>query len=78
MRLFLIVVAVLLTNLWVWLKAHLLAATPRAARLRARLWLTRTFRLDRFCDLLIEAIKALYQAHTALGHSFLCASPPKL
>ena len=78
LRLLLVVVAVLLTNLWVWLKMQLLATTPRRSRPAARGWLATDFRLDRFRDLLIEAIKALYQVHTALHYPFPCASPPKL
>ena len=78
LRLLLVVVAVLLTNLWVWLKVQLIAVTPRPSRAVARRWLAAVFCLDRFSDLLIEAIKALYQVHTSLRYPFPCASLPKL
>ena len=78
LRLLLVVVALLLINLWVWLKACLETATPRPARPRARTWLALTFRLDCFCDLLIEAIKARYQVPTALHYPFPCVLPSKL
>ncbi len=78
LRLLLVTVALLLVNLWVWLKASLVTRTPRGARAAARAWLEAAFRLDRFCDLLLEAIKARYQAHTALHYPFSFATPPKL
>jgi hypothetical protein len=78
LRLLLVVVALLLTNLWVWLKVHLAGATPRRARSRAWAWLTTAFALDRFCDLLIEAIKSLYHVRSALLYPFPCPSPIKL
>ena len=70
LRLLLVSVGLLLTNLWVWLKATLLTHTPRAERAAARAWLEQSFRLDRLRDLLIEAIKARYQSHTALAYPF--------
>jgi len=70
LRLLLVSVGLLLTNLWVWLKATLLAHTPRAERATARTWLEQSFRLDRLRDLLIEAMKARYQVHTALAYPF--------
>lgn len=78
LRLLLVVLAFLLTNLWVWLKAQLVAGTRCHARAPARVWLATTFRLDRFCDLLIEAVKVLYQPHTALRYPFPCADPLEL
>src|SRR5438093_1404707 len=57
-------------DLWVCLKATLLASTPRAERAAARAWLDQSFRLDRLRDLLIEAIKASYRVHTALAYPF--------
>lgn len=78
LRLLLVVVALLLTNLWVWLKLRLLATTPRRGRPPARRWLATAFRLDRFRDLLIEAVKALYRVHTALRYPFPSASPLEL
>ncbi|HEV2109132.1 MAG TPA: transposase [Thermomicrobiales bacterium] len=78
LRRLLVVVALLLTNLWVWLKVALLAATPPATRPRARRWLTTAFRLDRFCDLLIEAIKTRYHTHTALAYPFPTAAQLEL
>jgi len=70
LRLLLVTVGLLLTNLWVWLKATLLAHTLRAQRGAARLWLEDAFRLDRLRDLLVEAVKALYGVHTALVYPF--------
>ena len=70
LRLLLVSIGLLLTNLWVWLKATLLAHTPRAERAAARAWLEQSFRLDRLRDLLIEAITARYQVHTALAYPF--------
>jgi len=70
LRLLLVSVGLLLTNLWVCLKATLLASTPRAERAAARAWLDQSFRLDRLRDLLIEAIKASYRVHTALAYPF--------
>lgn len=78
LRLLLVVVALLLTNLWVWLKAHLVAATPHGTRPGARVWLAMSFPLDRFRDLLIEAIKTRYQVHRALYYPFPCTAPVKL
>jgi hypothetical protein len=69
-RLRLVSVGLLLTNLWVWLQATLLAHTPRAERAAARTWLEQTFRLDRLRALLLEASKARYQVHTALAYPF--------
>jgi putative transposase len=70
LRLLLVTIGLLLTNLWVWLKATLLASTPRAERPAARAWLEAMVRLDRFRDLLIEASKARYEVHTALAYPF--------
>lgn len=78
LRLLLVGVALLLRNLWVWLKAHLLASTPRRLRPTARRWLDETFRLDRFRDLLIEAVKALYRVQNALAFPFPLSTPLKL
>jgi hypothetical protein len=78
LRLLLVAVALLLVNLWVWLKAHVLAHLPRVARGAARHWLEHTFRLDRFCDLLLEAIQARYHVHLALHCPFPFRSPLKL
>lgn len=74
-RLLLVAVALLLINLWVWLKAHLLAATPPRLRPHARAWLDDALRLALLCDLLIEAIKARYHTHTALPFPFLLRAP---
>lgn len=78
LRLLLVTVALLLTNLWVWLKDQLAAATPAATRPRARAWLTAAFTLARFCDLLIEAIKDRYLARTAFPCPFPLHAPLKL
>jgi hypothetical protein len=73
LRLLLVTIALLLTNLWVWLKATLVAHTAPAERGAARAWLEATVRLDRFRDLLSEAVKARYQVHTALVYPFRLA-----
>jgi putative transposase len=70
LRLLLVTIGLLLTNLWVWLKATLLASTPRGERPAARAWLDAWVRLDRFRDLLIEASKARFQAHATLAYPF--------
>jgi hypothetical protein len=70
LRLLLVAVALLLTNLWVWLKAQLLAATPRCLRPQARAWLDDALRLASLCDLLIDAIKARYHTRSALHFPF--------
>jgi hypothetical protein len=75
LRLLLVAVAVLLTNLWVWLKARLLAATPPRHRPHARAWLDGALRLASLCDLLIEAIKVRYHVHSALRFPFPLHSP---
>ena len=74
----LVTLGLLLTNLWVWLKAHLAAAAPRRARPRACAWLEAAFRFDRFRDLLIEAPKAHYHVHVALPYPFALSTPIKL
>jgi putative transposase len=74
LRLLLVTIGLLLTNLWVWLKATLLASTPRAERAAARAWLDGAVRLDRFRDLLIEATRARYQVRTSLAYPFPLAS----
>jgi hypothetical protein len=77
LRLLLVTIGMLLTNLWVWLKATLVAQTPRAERAAARAWLEQELRLDGFRDLLIEAIRARFQPHTDLRYPFrLPASLP--
>ena len=70
LRLLLVTVGLVLTNLWVWLKAILLAHTRRGERVDARAWLEHTFRLDGFRDLLLEAIRARFQARTDLRYPF--------
>lgn len=78
LRLLLITVALVLVNLWVWLKAQILAQTARADRKDARLWLADAFRLDAFRDLLVEVIKAHYRVHHALVYPFSLRAPLKL
>lgn len=78
LRLLLVTVAVLLTNLWVWLKVQLLAATPRHLRPRARTWLDHALRLVAVCDLLVEAIKARYHVHRTLSYPFPLRLPLNL
>ncbi|MHB1032966.1 MAG: ISH3 family transposase [Pirellulaceae bacterium] len=78
LRLFLVGVGFLLTNLWVWLKVQLVAATSRQDRRAARAWLEDAFRLDRFRDLLIEALKARYGVHDSLAYPFVLSAPLKL
>ncbi len=78
LRLLLVAVAVLLTNLWVWLKAQVVAGTPLHHRARARTWLDAALRLAALCDLLSEAIKARYHAPTTLRYPFPLVTSPKL
>lgn len=68
--LLLVAVGWLLTTLWVWLKAYLLAPTPRSYRARARRPLEAPFRLDRFCDLLVETIQTIDGVSHALAYPF--------
>jgi len=75
LRLLLVAVALLLTNLWVWLKARLLAATLPRHRLQARAWLDDALRLVSLCDLLIQAITARYHVHGALTFPFPLRAP---
>jgi putative transposase len=75
LRLLLVAVAVLLTNLWVWLKLRLLAATPPRHRPHARAWLDAALRLASLCDLLLEAIKACYHIRAALRFPFPLRAP---
>jgi putative transposase len=70
LRLVLVAIGLLVTNLWVWLKATLVAYTPRAERAAARSWLDACLRLDGFRDLLVEAIRTRYQVHTAVDYPF--------
>ncbi len=46
LRLLLVGAGFLLTNLWVWIKMHLLAATSSEDRPAARAWLDGAFRLS--------------------------------
>lgn len=78
LRLLLMSVSWLVGNLWVYLKAQVVAHTARGSRAAARRWLDATFRLDRMRDLLIEAIKARYRVHTELRYPFPLAAPVKL
>jgi hypothetical protein len=70
LRLLLVTIGLLLTNLWVWFKTTLLAHTARAERAAARVWLDAYLRLDAFRDLLVEAIRARYRVHTAVAYPF--------
>ncbi len=78
LRLLLVAVACLLVNLWVYLKAAVLAATPPRLRSTARRWLDAHLRLDAFADLLLEGIKARWGVHTALTYPFPLTAPVKL
>lgn len=78
LRLLLVAVGFLLTNLWVWLKGQILGSTPRPARRAVRAWLEDAFRLDSFCDLLIQAFKARYHVHEGLSCPFPLTTPLKL
>ncbi len=78
LRLLLVGVGFLLTNLWVWIKTHLLAATSSEDRQAARTWLDNAFRLDRFRDLLIEALKAHYGVRDTLDYPFILSVPLRL
>jgi putative transposase len=70
LRLLLVTIGLLLTNLWVWLKATLVAHTRRSERAAARAWLEHAFRLDGFRHMLIEAVRARFQSHTDLRYPF--------
>jgi putative transposase len=74
LRLLLVTIGLMVTNLWVWFKATLVASTPRAERAAARARLDAQVRLDCFRDLLIEAIKAHYQVRTTIGYPFSLSS----
>ncbi|MBI4581091.1 MAG: hypothetical protein HY718_15410 [Planctomycetes bacterium] len=78
LRLLLATVGWLLSNVWVWLKAQVVAQTLRPHRAATRRWLDAHFRLDAFRDLLIEAIKARYHVRIHLPCPFPLASPLKL
>jgi hypothetical protein len=78
LRLLLVSVACLLTNLWVYCKARLVASTPATLRSAARCWVDASFRLDTFASLLVEGVKTRYHVHTALTHPFLFPTPLKL
>jgi hypothetical protein len=78
LRLLLFTVSLLLTNLWVWLKAAILDATSPRNRPAARAWLDTAFRLDAFRDLLTQALLARYGVHSALPYPFACFTPLKL
>lgn len=70
LRLLLLTIAGLLSNLWVYGKALLVGSTARADRRAARQWLDRALRLDRWRDLLLSAIKALYHVPDAVHYPF--------
>jgi Transposase DDE domain len=75
LRLLLVTIAVLLSNLWVWLKATLVAHTAPAERAAARVWLEDHFRLDGLRDLLLQATRARYHVHPALAYPFRLTRP---
>ena len=75
LRLLLVTIGLLLTNLWVWLKVTLLAQTAPAERAAARVWLETHFRLDGLRDLLIQATMARYHVHPALAYPFRLTKP---
>jgi putative transposase len=78
LRLLLVTISLLLPNLWVWLKAHLLQHVARADRADLRAWLAGRFRLDRFRDLLVIALQTRYHVRAALHAPFPCSLPLKL
>lgn len=78
LRLLLVTIGLLLTNLWVWLKATLVAHTPRAERAAATEWLDANVRLDCLRDLLVEAIKARYQPRSTIDYPFALRSTFRL
>ena len=75
LRLLLVSIAVLLPNLWVWLKATLVAHTAPAERAAARAWLEDHFRLDGLRDLLLTAITARYHVSPSLAYPFRLTRP---
>jgi putative transposase len=78
LRLLLVTVACLLVNLWVYVKAALVAATPPRLRAAARRWLDAHFRLDGLTDLLLEAIKTRWRTRNTLPYPFPLTVPVKL
>jgi putative transposase len=70
LRLLLLTIAGLLSNLWVFAKALLVGRTARRHRRSARQWLDAMLRLDRWRDLLLDAIKAHYHVSDALHFPF--------
>lgn len=70
LRLLWVTIGFLLTNLWVWLKATLLAHTARRDRAAARAWLDAHFRLDQFRHLLLAAVATRFLAHAAIRYPF--------
>jgi putative transposase len=78
LRLLLVALACLLVNLWVYVKAALVAATAPGLRAAARRWLDAHFRLDTFADLLLEAVKARWGTHTALRYPFRLTAPTRI
>jgi hypothetical protein len=76
LRLLLLTIAGLLSNLWVYCKTLLVRSTARHDRRAARQWLDAMLRLDRWRDLLLDAIKARYHVRDALHYPFgLTLSP---
>jgi len=74
----LVAVALLRTNLWVWLNARVLAATPPHHHPRARAWRDDALRLTARCDLLSEAIKARDRLSPTRHYPFPLLTSPKL
>jgi hypothetical protein len=78
LRLPLVGASFLLTNSWVWIRVHLLAAASSRERPAARVWLGNAFRLDRPRELLVEALKTRYGVHDSLAYTFLISIPLRL
>ena len=70
LRLLLLTIAGLLSNLWVYFKTVVVDSTARGDRRAARQWLDTRLRLDRWRDLLLESIKALYRVAATLLYPF--------
>ncbi|MBI3965245.1 MAG: hypothetical protein HY329_06390 [Chloroflexi bacterium] len=78
LRLLLMGLAVLLTNLWVYLHATLVAAVPASLAAPAQSWLQTHCRLAVLRALWLEAIVARYHLINSLAFPFPVVATPKL
>jgi len=78
LRLLLLTIAGLLSNLWVYCKTLLVRSTARHDRRAARQWLDAALRLDRWRDLLLDAITRRYHVRDALYYPFGLTLSPQI